>query len=399
MIRWLEWRYRTTVLGLVMTVYFGARAGQVALSTLGPDIVASLGITMSVFGLAFTGLSLASALLQLPSGILSDRYGERVLIICAVSLTGASTLLLALAPTYYVFLPVMVVVGIGSGLYYSPSTALLDELYDQLGRAIGTYRVSGQVAGVVAPLLVGIVGTRYGWRVALFVTGLLLVPVLGGLLVFMRPTEPNDARTSLRVQAAPRRLLRLLSRSGLVGTTVLAGLVQFVEVASFTFLPAILQQHHGRSTALAGSLFALYFATVAVFNPVSGWLSDHLGRDTVTATLLLSGIVGFGLLTRQPSGTVLTAAVILAGISMTWATPVQSRFLDHLGETERGVGFGLVRTVYLLVGALGGYVTGALVTERGWSFAFGFLVVVLVACLVGLTTSRLARGLARQSGT
>ena len=63
--------------------------------------------------------------------------------------------------------------------------------------------------------------------------------------------------------------------------------------------------------------------------------------------------------------------------------------MDALKETERGVGFGLVRTLYLLVGALGGYVVGNLVTEAGWVVAFGTLALLLGLCLVGITASRI----------
>lgn len=162
-----------------MAIYFGSRIGQVTLSTLAPEIIMSLGITTGLFGLAFTGLSIMSSLAQLPSGILSDRYGERALLLAAIVITCASTLLLALSPTYLVFFLLMLAVGLGSGFYYTPSTALLDKLYDQIGQAIGTYRVSGQVAGVVAPILVGILGVYFGWRVTLFAVGLILIPVLG----------------------------------------------------------------------------------------------------------------------------------------------------------------------------------------------------------------------------
>ena len=96
------WRYRTTVLALCMAVYFGSRTGQVAIATLGPDVVASLEIPAGLFGVAFTGLSAASALAQFPSGVLSDRCGERIVLVAAVVLVGLGTVLLALAPNYAV---------------------------------------------------------------------------------------------------------------------------------------------------------------------------------------------------------------------------------------------------------------------------------------------------------
>lgn len=246
----------------------------------------------------------------------------------------------------------MLAVGLGSGLYYTPSTALLDELYDQIGQAIGMYRVSGQITGVVAPVFVGLLGLYVSWRATLFAIGFLLVPILGSILAFMRPTSPNNPQISFRSHTSPSHHFDLLSRPGLAVTTVLASLIQFVEVAAFTFLPALLQQYHGLSTALAGVLYVLYFATVALLQPVSGRFSDRFGRTPITAAVLVAGVIGYGLLTQPVSSPVFVGAVLLTGVAMTWGAPVQSQFLDQLGDTERGVGFGFVRTVYLLVGAL-----------------------------------------------
>lgn len=387
----VRWRYRTTVLGLCMAVYFGARFGQAALTTLAPSIVDSLGITMGLFGLAITGLSLASALVQFPSGLLGDRYGERALLLGATALTGLGTALLAAALTYLAFLPLVAAVGVGSGLYYSPASALLHRLYDDVGRTIGVFRVSGQAAGVVAPAVAGVVATLHGWRVAVLAGGLVLLPVFAGLVAFMEPTPAANPGAAIREAASPGRLAGLLSRSGIAGTTALASVLQFVDVAAFTFVPAVLQDHHGLAPAVAGGLYAAYFATVALVQPVAGWLSDRVGRDPVTAATLLVGVVGFGLLARPAPFPVLAAGVVLAGVSMTWPTPVQSRLLDALGEGERGVGFGLVRTVYLLVGALGGYAIGTVVTAAGWTPAFLGVAGLLGGCAVGLVGAGLLR--------
>lgn len=371
-----------------MAIYFGSRIGQVTLSTLAPEIIMSLGITTGLFGLAFTGLSIMSSLAQLPSGILSDRYGERALLFAAIVITCASTLLLALSPTYLVFFLLMLAVGLGSGFYYTPSTALLDKLYDQIGQAIGTSRVSGQVAGVVAPILVGLLGVYFGWRVTLFAVGLILIPVLGGVFLLMRPTTPNRPHASLQTHMSPRRLLNLLSRPRLAATTVVASLIQFVEVAAFTFLPLILQQYHGLSIALAGTLYAIYFATVALFQPVSGRLSDRFGRDPVTALLLFAGIIGYGLLAQPVSFPVLVGGVLLTGVAMTWGAPVQSQFMDQLGDTERGVGFGLVRTIYVLFGSLGSVVVGVIITQTNYTIAFSLLASLLGICLGWMVLQR-----------
>ena len=63
-----------------------------------------------------------------------------------------------------------------------------------------------------------------------------------------------------------------------------------------SFLPLLLREYHGLSIELAGTLFTGYFAAVTVSQPISGSLSDRLGRDIVTIGALLTGVVGFVLL-------------------------------------------------------------------------------------------------------
>lgn len=385
------WTRRRNALVLCTMVYFGARLGTAALAALETEVVADLGITHGLFGLAITGLSLVSALVQLPSGALGDRFGERAIVLAAVVLTGSATVSVALSPSYAVFLPLVVAVGAGSGLYYSPATSLLDRLYDQTGQAIGTFRVGGQVAGATAPVLAGVIAVRAGWRGAILVAGLVLAPVAVALAVFMRPTEPRTPDASIREQLSVGRLRGLLSRREVATTTVLASLVQFVEVASFTFLPAILREYHDLPLVVVTVLYGAYFATVAVVQPVTGRLSDGFGRDRVIAATLFAGIVGYGLVLTAGSLPTIALGVCLAGVAMTWAAPVQARFVDQFAAGEQGTGFGLVRTLYLLVGALGSVVAGALATRFGWPTAIGALVCVLAASLLVLGVGRRIR--------
>jgi len=76
---------------------------------------------------------------------------------------------------------------------------------------------------------------------------------------------------------------------------------------------------------------------------------------------------------------------------MSWGAPLQSRFMDLLSDAERGAGFGLVRTAYMVVGASGSVVVGAVSDVAGWTVAFGLLAGVMALGLVALLANRLLR--------
>ncbi|MFC7154546.1 MFS transporter [Halomarina halobia] len=165
---------------------------------------------------------------------------------------------------------------------------------------------------------------------------------------------------------------------------MIASLGQFADVATFSFLLAVLEEHHGFAPTTAGALFALYFAVLTVGQPAVGWLSDEIGRGATTVSALAAGAFGYALLAVRTDLVAATLATCFVGVGMTWSPPVQSRIVDGLSVDERGVGFGLVRTVYILVGSLGGVVVGSVATRAGWSAALSLLTgcVALGALLV-----------------
>jgi MFS family permease len=76
------------------------------------------------------------------------------------------------------------------------------------------------------------------------------------------------------------------------------------------------------------------------------------------------------------AATVAGTALVAAGIS--WPGVMNSRFMDLFADDERGAGFGLVRTGFLLVSSLGSVVTGVLADAFGWTVAYGSVAAFLV---------------------
>jgi hypothetical protein len=63
--------------------------------------------------------------------------------------------------------------------------------------------------------------------------------------------------------------------------------------------------------------------------------------------------------------------------------------MDLLGESERGYGFGLVRTVYMFLGASGSVAVGTLADASGWVPAYGVVAGLLGGCLLLIVVNRL----------
>lgn len=392
-----RWNERYAALSVCVGAYFAVRLAQLLVSTVVPSLRGTFGVSRGTVGAILTGMWLLYACSQVPSGAAGDRYGPRRVVCAALGCTAVGALALAAAPSIRTFGLFALLLGTSAGLYYTPATALLAERFEEVGQVIGIHRIGSQVAGLVAPALAALLGARFGWRVAVGSGAVVASAVLGVVLV--RGSSDRDssrrprhaARTDGGVAVRPRALVGVLARPPVAVATALAALGEFAALTTVSFLPTFLVEHHGLSLSAAGAFFGAYFVVVASLQPVSGWLSDRFDRDAVTAALFASGAVGYAAL-AVGSGVVLAVpAVALVGIAMAWGPPVQSRAVDALADAERGVGFGAVRTGYILVGALGPVVVGTLADEAGWGVGFGLLsaalafaaVALLLAALVG----------------
>jgi YNFM family putative membrane transporter len=385
-----RWEYRHTVLALCVLAYFGIRFIEFALSLVFPDIQQALGTSVFAIGVAVTASTVTYAISQLPSGALGDRFGERAVIIAALGLTGLASLLFAAAPRGSFIVLGMSLIGLVSGAYYSPATALLTDLFEETGRAIGIHRVGAQAVGFTGPI-VAFVGASYGWRTVPLLSALVTIPILVGFGLFVRSRAPPQSETSLRERVHPSTLSTILARPKIAFSTAIAGFGQFADTATFSFLPYILREYQGLSLQLAGVLFTLYFVALTVAQPASGWLSDRLGHDSVAIITLLIGVTGYIVLLSRITFTLIVVAVVFLGLGMGWGPPVQSRIVDELPETERGVGFGLVRTVYIAFAGLCGVIIGGTVTISGWGGAIAILAIIMAIPAVALGVNTIFR--------
>ena len=85
--------YRYTVLILCTFVFFATMVARLAISPIVPAITSDFQISNTAIRIALTGMWLAYALVQFPSGILGDRFGERIVILFALGGTAIMSVL------------------------------------------------------------------------------------------------------------------------------------------------------------------------------------------------------------------------------------------------------------------------------------------------------------------
>lgn len=382
------WNYRVTIVVLCTLAFFATMVARLVISPVVPEVVDTFNSSTSVLGLALTGLWMAYACAQFPSGVLADRYGERMVILAAVGFTTLASALLALSPTMPLFIVFTLILGGVAGLHYSTATTFLARELENVGTAIGLHNSGAPLAGLLAPVAAATLSQWIGWRASISLGAAVAFPifVLFGLKV--RPTVPARPDQPMKERFALKPVIQLLSRPKIAFTCVLAVLFEFTWQATASFLPTFLIAYHGYSVTFASTLFSGYFIIHGLTQPGIGSLSDRYGREETAGGCAICGVAGYSLLVGGNNLAVLLVGIFLVGIAMGWGAALLPRFVDNLSAEERGAGFGLVRTTYMMFSATGSVVVGTVADIAGWSVAFGLFIAFLSLICIALAGNR-----------
>jgi len=373
-----KWKHRDAVLASCTAALFATMVARVSFSPLVPAITATYGISNTLMGLVLSGMWLTYGLVQYPSGILAGRYGERSIILIAVGGTVIMCLLVALAPVFTVFAVGVLLLGGIAGMHYSVATALLSRSYENGGTAIGVHHLGGAGGGLFGPIAATWILIQYGWRWAIVASAVVATGAF--ILVFWYVNSSSQSQAVGNAFSISFIIDTFSQRS--IGFLVVV-LVSFLFVAQgiISFLPAFLVEYRGISATLAGTLFAVFFVTHAIFQTIAGAVSDRTGVPATTVSCIVVTIVGLTLLIHGFSMFYIIIGSVLVGAGTAGMTVVITGIMNFLPSDRRKTRFGLTQTFTMSIGSLGPVVVGFVADRFGWAISFQLLIIIMSIAL------------------
>jgi sugar phosphate permease len=294
-------RYRWLIFWILALSYVLVYFHRVCPAVVAVDMMRDLKAGGALLGLLSSAYFYPYALMQLPSGLLSDSWGPRRTITLFFTVAFVGSVLLGLAPSLLWAIVGRTLVGLGVSMLFVPTMKTLAEWFRirEFATMTGILMAMGGIGTLIATTPLALLSTWIGWRLSFVVVGIItfLLAILVWLFVRDRPADLGWPSPSELSGSSPKAV-------GLLeGMKKVLTYPRFWPVAIWFFFDCAvffsfgglwggpyLMQVYGLTKAQAGQVLSMLAIGMIVGSPMLSFLSNRVfqGRKAV---LVLSSFV------------------------------------------------------------------------------------------------------------
>jgi len=341
-----------------------------------------LELSNTQFGSLLSVFSIFYAIVQIPSGILSDRFGGKIVASIGLSVMGLASLAFSFSSLYEMALLFRILAGLSGGLILPATVRLLNEWFtgEQLVKAMSVFGL-GQGLGFLLTYTFGsVIVDSFGWRVGSLFSGIVVIGAAVLSWIFLKDMTSDATTFSLRTEvhgSVRSGRLVLLMMVNFAGLSVTSGVLQFA--------PSFLENKYGFSIITTGSIVALVGVMSALSPYLSGLASERIGGNKVIVISMLMCTLFPLILGLSPSMAIMIASLALIGFGTMFYFP--STFAEvprTAGGEHAGKIFGVFNSVSFGASAVSPIIYGYVLDKSGIpELAFGSLSMLAVLGLIG----------------
>lgn len=376
------------------------------ISIIAGPMMEDLNMNKTQFGLLASFFSLGYALMQVPSGILAEKFGPKKMLTIALVWWSAFTILTGIIKNHGLLYLVRFLFGVGEAPMY-PSNAVFNSYWfnkNEKGRASSALLAGSYFGPVIAPIVTIAIMNAFGWQAVFYIFGLvgIVIAILWAIIAKDLPEQHkmvNEAEQRYIMETrdvvetdkttAPWKVF--FSRFSFYAIAAQYFVVQFVITLFLIWLPTYIHETHNVEFEKMGFIAGAPWLAMFILIMLGGTISDRIlsrGKSKFMArgVIAISGFVVFcislyfALSTDSLAMNIFWLSLCLGGVGlsmgMSWATATD------LGRNFAGTVSGWMNLWGNIGALLSPLLAGFLADRIGWTMTLQLMMVPVVFAII-----------------
>lgn len=368
----------------VLSVYVPAFFIFIGMSIVGPILpiyAKSFDVSYTLVSLAISMYALGRLIVDLPVGMLADRFGRKPLMIVGTFLLAVTAFLNAIATNFWEFLFYRLIQGIGSSMWMTSRATLLADILkpEERGRTMGYFQAFMLLGSSAGPVVGGIVATNWGIRAPFYFYA--LAGLISLLITVIWIREPPGVKERHADQEFSYQTIKRLLRNRTYSMACLATFTVFLMRTGIrgTMVPLYSSVILGFDELTIGIIISYATITNLIMTIPMGYAVDYFGRKPpIISSLIITAISAFFFpLTSDYFQISLVAVLLGIGTSGAGQAPL-ALATDCTIDEPHGLSMGLYRLFGDIGFVVGPIVLGLIADGYGLRMPFYFVTVLIL---------------------
>ena len=268
---------------------------QVAPSVMAGPMMRTFNVGAEGFGIISAFYFYAYAPMQLPAGLLFDRYGPRKLMSTALLMCAVGSFFFASTESIYTACVGRFLIGIASAFSFIGVLVLISRWFPARKFALlaGIAQAMSSVGAVSGEAPLAALTGAVGWRNASFILSGIAIVLAALLWTFIRdyPDNSTQEKPGVRLKEELYRFVEVCKHAytwitGAYAFTIWTPIAVFAALWSVPYL----EVKYDVSVVVASSMSSMIWVGIGVGSPLLGWFSDRISSRKIA--LVISSILG-----------------------------------------------------------------------------------------------------------